>query len=65
MTGSNIRLRPMQLSDYSRAYELWRQSEGVQLRDADRIDAIARYLERNPELSFIAEINHQLVGTVL
>jgi N-acetylglutamate synthase len=64
-TAGCVVLRPLLLSDYAAAIRLWQQSDGVQLRDADSEPAIARYLARNPGLSFAAERNGVLVGTVL
>lgn len=64
-TAGCVVLRPLLLADYAAAIRLWQQCDGVQLRDADSEPAIARYLARNPGLSFAAECNGVLVGTVL
>lgn len=55
----------MEISDYPAAVELWVQAEGVKLRDADSIDGITKYLTRNPGLSFIAEKDGKLIGTIM
>jgi ribosomal protein S18 acetylase RimI-like enzyme len=52
-------------TDYQAVIALWRTTEGVVLRDIDRPEAIARYLERNPGSSFVAVDGGRLVGTVL
>ena len=57
--------RTMDIRDYDRVISLWRQCDGVSLRDADSRDGIARYLERNPGLSFVAETDREIVGTVM
>jgi N-acetylglutamate synthase len=44
---------------------LWCATEGITLREADSREAIVRYLERNPRLSFVARDAGQLVGAVL
>ena len=51
--------------DYDAVTALWRESEGLTLRDADSREAITRYLARNPGLSFVARDDGQLVGAVL
>lgn len=58
-------LRTFELEDHAAAVALWCQSEGVVLRDVDGREAIGRYLARNPGLSFVAELEGRVVGTVL
>lgn len=58
-------IREMTSEDYDAVYALWQATEGLGLSDADSREAIARYLERNPGLSFIAVENEELLGTVL
>lgn len=58
-------IRPMRIEDYDTVIELLRRTPGVSLRDADSREAVHRYLDRNPGLSFIAEIADQLVGCVM
>ncbi|MBS3669411.1 GNAT family N-acetyltransferase [Vreelandella boliviensis] len=57
--------RTMTINDYEAAIALWRESEGVRLRDADSREGIERYLLRNPGLSFVAEVEGNLVGTIM
>lgn len=47
------------------ARALWRESEGVGLSGADEPSALVRFLDRNPGLSFVAQREGQVVGTVL
>lgn len=58
-------IREMHIQDYDAVLALWQASEGIGLSDADERDNIARYLERNPNLSFVAYADGQLVGAVL
>lgn len=58
-------IRTMTMDDYDAALELWRRAAGVDTGLSDRRDAIARYLERNPDMSFVAYDGDTLVGAVL
>lgn len=62
---SAMNYRKMQLGDYEAAVALWRQAEGVKLRDADSREGVEKYLHRNAGLSFVAESGGKLVGTVM
>ncbi len=55
----------MQIDDYNDALALWQSAEGVQLRSADSREGIARYLERNPGLSFVAKSGGEIIGTIM
>jgi ribosomal protein S18 acetylase RimI-like enzyme len=58
-------LREMTIADYELAFELWNQTEGMVLSDADSKEAIAYYLNRNPEMSFVCEVAEKIIGTIL
>jgi ribosomal protein S18 acetylase RimI-like enzyme len=58
-------IREMTIRDYDQVVGLWQNSEGVGLSDADSREGIARFLERNPGLSFVAREGEHLVGVVL
>lgn len=60
-----MRYRVMSVDDYSALIELWVRSEGVQLREADSREGIARYLARNPGLSFVAEDAGTIIATLM
>jgi putative acetyltransferase len=60
-----IEIESMTIQDYDEVYDLWKNSEGLGLSDADSRDGIANFLERNPELSFIAREGGRLVGAAL
>ena len=57
--------RPLLADDYDALTQLWRGCAGLSIRDADSRDGIGRYLERNPGLSFVAEQDEQLVGSIM
>lgn len=59
-------IREFQVADCDAALSLWKRSEGVGLdTDADSKDALARFLERNRSLSFVACENKKIVGAAL
>ena len=58
-------IRPMHISDYDALIQLMQATPGISLRDADSREATERYLARNPDLSFIAEQDGQLIGYVM
>jgi N-acetylglutamate synthase len=60
-----VEICAMSMLDYDEAMCLWQSSEGVGLSRADEREAIARYLARNPGMSFVARDGGELVGTVL
>jgi len=57
--------RSMNIDDYDAVIALWLDSDGVSLRDADSREGIDKYLRRNPGLSFVAERDHEIVGTIM
>ena len=59
-----ITIRQFRLNDYERAVAVW-QLAGLAIRPGDDKDAIARKLERDPELSLVACAGDEIVGTVL
>ncbi|MES2440273.1 MAG: GNAT family N-acetyltransferase [Verrucomicrobiota bacterium] len=52
------------LDRYDEVLALMRRTSGVSVREADSKEAAARYLDRNPGLSFIAEEGH-VVGCAM
>ena len=61
----SVLIQEMSIQDYDEIRALWQESEGIELSEVDSKDDIARFLERNPGLSFVARNNAQLVGVVL
>jgi len=58
-------IRLMTVEDFDRVVALMRQTPGVTVRDADSSEMAARYLDRNPGFSFVAEQGGELVGCVM
>ncbi len=58
-------LRVMTIDDYETVVELMQRTPGVTFRDADSFEATQRYLERNPELSFIAKAGDETAGCIM
>ena len=61
----NITILNFTIETYERVLGLWKQCEEIGLGDSDSKENIQLYLNRNPGMSFIAELNNQLVGAVL
>ncbi|MDD1509096.1 GNAT family N-acetyltransferase [Pseudomonas sp. CNPSo 3701] len=58
-------IRAMTLNDYDAVIVLMRSTPGISLRDADSLEATARYLRRNPGMSFVAEADGVVCGCVM
>ena len=50
---------------YENVFALWKRCEGVGLSDADTLQSIQAYLDRNPGMSFIAKVDGSSVGSIL
>ena len=59
------KVRAMQASDLAGALALWREAEGVELAEGDRLEELAAFLRRNPGASQVAYDGDTLVGAVL
>lgn len=59
-----IEIQAMNITDYEQVANLWKESEGMTLRDADSRESIETYLTRNPGLSFVATKGGDIVGAV-
>ena len=59
-------IRPMDPQDFPACLELWGDVDGIVLREeSDSPEAPARFLERNPGLSFVAVDQGMVVGSIL
>lgn len=58
-------IRTMTMDDYDAVIELMKSTPGVSFRDADSRESTAKYLQRNPELSFVAEVEGAFVGCIM
>ena len=61
----NIIFSHFTIDMYARVNSLWQACDGIGLSDADSRDNIRSYLERNPEMSFVAIDNGKIVGSIL
>ena len=60
-----LSLRPMSISDYDEVLALWSNTPGLCLTSADGPEAIAGYLERNPQLSLVCTLEGRIIGALL
>ncbi|HWR65667.1 MAG TPA: GNAT family N-acetyltransferase [Bellilinea sp.] len=60
-----IQIREFVPEDTVLAIELWKATEGIGLSAADEPGQIARYLMRNPGMSFTAWDGQKMIGAVL
>jgi len=62
----DINIAPFTMDIYEKALALWKESKGIGLSGADSKERIRSYLERNPNMSLIAEDSQgTLLGAVL
>lgn len=64
---STIEYRVMQDSDIENVLLFWKNIDGVHLHSngEETYDAISSYLQRNPNLSFVAVCGSEIVGAVM
>jgi ribosomal protein S18 acetylase RimI-like enzyme len=60
-----VEYRQLQLTDHAGLMALWQRCEGISLRDADSVESMQKYLLRNPGLSFVADQQGQIVGSLM
>lgn len=61
-----MEIRNMVISDYDDVYNLWMSCEGMGLNNLDDSkEGIEKFLNRNPETCFVAEIERKVVGVIL
>jgi ribosomal protein S18 acetylase RimI-like enzyme len=58
-------IEEMTLANFEAVRDLLASTPGISLRSADGRDSIARYLERNPGLSFVAREDGRIVGCAM
>lgn len=61
----DLTIRQMTVDDHDSVRALWDATDGVDLAVGDTRADIARFLDRNPGLSFIALAGENLIGAVL
>lgn len=63
---SNMKIRTMLISDYADVYNLWLSYKGMGLNSLDDSrDGIEKFLKRNPDTCFVAEVDNRIVGSIL
>ena len=61
-----MQIRTMTIADYEKVYALWMSCKNMGFNDIDDSkEGITRFLERNPNTSFVAMENDELVGIIL
>ncbi len=61
-----MEIRKMTIQDYDKVYELWMSCKNMGFNDIDDSkEGISRFLERNPNTSFVAIENEKLIGIIL
>ncbi|MEF3302973.1 GNAT family N-acetyltransferase [Paenibacillus sp. GYB003] len=55
----------MELGHYEQMIELWNETEGLVLSEADAKPNIERFLRRNAGLSFVCMQDERVVGTIM
>lgn len=60
-----MQIEPMTIAAYDEVFALWSSMPGIGLSKADERQRIAKYLQRNPQMSFITRDAGRIVGTVL
>ena len=61
-----MQIRTMTIADYKKVYALWMSCKNMGFNDIDDSkEGIARFLERNPNTSFVAIENDELLGIIL
>lgn len=59
-------IRAMEIEDYDKVYGLWKKIKGFAMRSIDDSrEGVARFIQRNPGISVVAEENGQIVGAIL
>jgi ribosomal protein S18 acetylase RimI-like enzyme len=59
-------IRPMKIEDFKEMIDLWKNTEGVGLSgNDDSRKSIKIFLGKNPNTCFVAEINNEIIGTIM
>ncbi|GAL25975.1 acetyltransferase [Vibrio variabilis] len=61
----NVSYREMQVADYDAVMALWQETEHMLIREADSRENVTSYLDKNPNMSFVAIVHGKIVGAVL
>lgn len=56
----------MTINDYDEVYGLWRSCKGMGLNNLDDSkEEIEKFLNRNPDTCFVAEMDNKIIGAIL
>lgn len=59
-------IRSMTINDYKSVYALWLSCKGMGLNNLDDSeDGIERFLNRNPDTCFVAQVDDKIVGVII
>lgn len=59
-------IRKMKIEDYDAVFSLWKSIHGFCLRSIDDSrEGVARFIERNPDTSMVAEAGGEIIGSIL
>ena len=59
-------IRLMTIDDYEKVYELWMSCIGMGLNNLDDSkEGIDKFLQRNPDTCFVAEVENVIVGVII
>lgn len=67
MINQSVQLREFSFTnDYARILRLWQSIKtGMNVGRSDTPEEIQKKLDRDPDLFLVAEINHEIIGTVI
>ena len=59
-------IRLMTINDYEKVYELWKSCAGMGLNNLDDSkEGVEKFLERNPDTCFVADVDNNIVGVII
>ncbi|MDP4087697.1 MAG: GNAT family N-acetyltransferase [Bacillota bacterium] len=58
-------IRQMTINDYEEVLSLWERTPGIGISEADTRDNMYRFLQRNPCLNMVCQMDNRIVGTIL
>ena len=59
-------IRLMTIDDYEKVYELWKSCAGMGLNNLDDSkEGIGKFLKRNPDTCFVADVDNNIVGVII
>ncbi len=62
----DMSIRLMTIDDYEKVYELWITCVGMGLNNLDDSkEGIDKFLQRNPDTCFVAEVENVIVGVII